>query len=869
MKKLAGLFILLSLLFGQIAYAAEIPNKKGIVTDLAGMFPKDQIQSLEKASVDKTYKFYILTVESLGGENSADYASSVYNSWKLQANDILLLISKNERRIEMNFKNSELQAQMDALGPDYDQDGSLDQSKLEEFVTKHFIPWAKKGDFVQASLTLVNETNRLIAPVPVPTGSKEVATATALPASSSPTAAIQQKSTVDIEQIGTYVTFVVLAAAALVLIMIGWSKKRRLASLRPSISSLLVETHRANEELRPFMGMTQGTTARMVQAIDEQLASLMVQVGALEKEFEETKVFLLHIGKLNQLYGKYKKHIDMLAASLAERRKDIEHIVETDKTVKRSIHELADNLQTLKAELNKAVTETSFPLTRIFEECAVIETELKESDDLDVFDPIEAEKLIHSAAEKCKQTSHALKLVPGYKNKYHTFPATAADFREQIADIIRLNHLTNVMERLNPFARIDKSREIAETMYVELQQGNLNLVIKWAEEIDRLLAKALAMTNRQASLRQQNQKDIQFIENELKSCEAEVRYLSEELMRMRSAYTENHWKLLEERLVLMKSHLRGAEEQLPQIKLLSHDDRQEFDLARAGLDDWLTKLNEADTISRQCRDAFRSLDERLARARQQNDDLWQLFEQTRSLIHSESLPISTLWEQIIEAAYNSHQRLSGWLNAIRFNLDDIENELNRQRDSLTDFNQAVKQMIEEKRDAERQFQYAAQQYQAMHLRAGSRINGRRYSSSYSSLMDDAKSLMAKGLFAEAASRIGGVGTLINQMNHEYNQAIEAERAEERRKQAEHQRKLSRQRQESLQNQAKQERQERQKKQERKERQSSGGASWGGSSSSKNSSGGASWGSSSSSSSKSNKPNKPKPPGGNSSGGANW
>ncbi|WP_338128717.1 TPM domain-containing protein [Aneurinibacillus migulanus] len=72
---------------------------------------------MEKAAKDEPYTFYVLTVNSLDGKEPSDYATKVYNERRLGADDILLLISKQERRIEMNFNNTVLQEKLDAWYP--------------------------------------------------------------------------------------------------------------------------------------------------------------------------------------------------------------------------------------------------------------------------------------------------------------------------------------------------------------------------------------------------------------------------------------------------------------------------------------------------------------------------------------------------------------------------------------------------------------------------------------------------------------------------------------------------------------------------------------------------------------------------------
>ncbi|MEB9897194.1 TPM domain-containing protein, partial [Bacillus cereus] len=139
------------------ARAEGVPAKEGLVQDTAQMLSKKSIASIEKAAKGKLYTFYLLTVDSLNGTAPADYANDVYEQWGLGADDILLLISKQERRVEMNFNNPSLQAAINAkVGIRGDAGGSL-----TSWLDTHFIPKAKEGDFAAASVSVMKATHAL------------------------------------------------------------------------------------------------------------------------------------------------------------------------------------------------------------------------------------------------------------------------------------------------------------------------------------------------------------------------------------------------------------------------------------------------------------------------------------------------------------------------------------------------------------------------------------------------------------------------------------------------------------------------------------------------------------------------------------
>ncbi|MBR2568005.1 MAG: TPM domain-containing protein, partial [Paenibacillus sp.] len=154
------LLLMLSLIMPNVAGAASLPAKEGLVQDTAGMIPKESVSYIKQAAQGNTYTYYLLTIDSFDGEIPSDYATSVYQAWKLTADDVLIVLSKQDRRVEMNFNNSTLQAKIDALPDDYNGDGQVGQ-KLSEFVDAHFIPEAKKGNFARAAIALMQAAEGL------------------------------------------------------------------------------------------------------------------------------------------------------------------------------------------------------------------------------------------------------------------------------------------------------------------------------------------------------------------------------------------------------------------------------------------------------------------------------------------------------------------------------------------------------------------------------------------------------------------------------------------------------------------------------------------------------------------------------------
>ena len=85
--RLAPALLLLGLLLPRVALAIEVPYLSGRVTDGAEVLSpaaRGEITSILKAHEGKTTnQVAVLTVRSLEGASVEDYASAVFQSWKL------------------------------------------------------------------------------------------------------------------------------------------------------------------------------------------------------------------------------------------------------------------------------------------------------------------------------------------------------------------------------------------------------------------------------------------------------------------------------------------------------------------------------------------------------------------------------------------------------------------------------------------------------------------------------------------------------------------------------------------------------------------------------------------------------------------
>ncbi|MFX3643535.1 MAG: TPM domain-containing protein [Candidatus Pristimantibacillus sp.] len=155
--------LVMQILFPLTAAASEIPAKDDRhVYDRGEMFSARDIPSIEAAIQEaKNLDYYVVTVSSFGDLSGNDYASQLYDSWGLVPSDVLTVLSKNDRRIQMYFRNPELQYKLDHLPARYAGTDYESRSVIDRLVGKNFTPLAKQGKFADGIKALVQETEKI------------------------------------------------------------------------------------------------------------------------------------------------------------------------------------------------------------------------------------------------------------------------------------------------------------------------------------------------------------------------------------------------------------------------------------------------------------------------------------------------------------------------------------------------------------------------------------------------------------------------------------------------------------------------------------------------------------------------------------
>jgi uncharacterized membrane protein YgcG len=826
------------------AAAAGLPEKQGHVLDTADLFTAEERMELERSVGEGRFPFYIVAVSSLEGREPSEFAEAIYHEWELASGEVLLLIAAEEQWVEMNFDHDGLYERIAALMDEHARGGGGSSATLDEFVAAYFVPYAQKGDFKGAVLALYQAVNEIGAALPDDSGApggKDVSVPAANPSQGAERGHSEGRSPI-------WTAGVILAAlaalAAAAALAAGIRMRRQVSQLRTRLSDLMVDVHRAGEELASYVGLAQGTTGELVEQASERLNRLLVQINESRTALNKQNPFVLDYKGLRQLRRRYEQELEQSGAELQHLRRDIERVRDADRQVRETCEKAVNELQKLREELQRMIRETGFPFPRMIEEMDRMQEEVSRAGELNLFDPIEAMRILEQSQTQMKNAAEALRSVPNLLGQYRAFPALLRERRGEIERIARQNGLKLVHRR--PFTLLEQAESAIGHMMERLKQGEIHEAGKQLAEADRLLADALRLTEREAALKEKNRRDIELLD-------AKSREYAEGTSRVFNAYTHAqqtyaaaHWSGLQPELDKIAQIAQNILGELPPIRRWCDEEHQEWEKAREALDRLLAQLREADRLAAAIHETVAGLDHRLETLRHQAKESWDRFGRAAVLAERERLPERERFDERKSAIRILWESLTDLYADRTFDLDELSARVSRFCREADSFAEEAIRLAERKEAVGNEYRRIQAEYRTAANRASARLNVQKWNAAFAAYLEQAKRCWEEGRFSEAELELRRAEAVVHELEDAYRQAVEEERMMEARRR-------------ELQRQA-------------SHRfppfgggGSSGGAGWG--NLPKNRSGGASWGGSS----KPRRPGGPGPGGSkrNRSGGARW
>ncbi|MEK5434288.1 MULTISPECIES: TPM domain-containing protein [Paenibacillus] len=724
MKKYLALFLLISVLWIPVAYAAEIPAQQGLVTDKAGMFSSAEATSISAAATGDLVTMHVLTVDSLNGTPADRYAEDTYASWGLSTRDILLLISAGDQSIELNFNNPGFQTSLNAWSQN--QGGKSGSAAITALLDTYFIPYAREGDFAGGTKALIKAVHTIgestgNAGGSAGSGSAVGSTNSGLgngtsgkPGNSVSTGS---RSSSSMFTIAAVLIGIVLILLVLFIVITGLRRRKQLNVQQEQLSDLLVRANRALESLKPFQGIVQGKTEVLVEGISKRLSAKLVEISSLQSDGQGLQPPFYRLTALKAAVEQLQQTEDSFRAALEEEEKNIAVISEADRNVKQRITELKEDAPELEEQLQGAVKETGYALQEIVEELKELAEETSKADQLELFDPIAAQEITEDAQDRQEKIEQDLKDVDLYDDKLNQFPTVLAAARTKITNIIEQNSLHNM--KVKPFDRLEQARAESLTLEAPLRVGDMDEVRKIGATLDLLLDEAVAMTEQQALLRQNNRRDLETFRTEWSQLKQRRDGLQSRITEARMYFEEQHVSTVENILTEWSTRLREGASEVAQIENWTSDERGEYDKAHNALEQLLSLLDEAARQFDGVSESLNALHERLDKVTRLFSEGQSRVETTQRMLHSRGLSSRIDFELSLLPEYSA---LDHRLASRPYNLEELES-LGRSYDSqITSFVNESNRLVRQKEEEERLAQLAMMREQQRRAQARKRMS---------------------------------------------------------------------------------------------------------------------------------------------------
>lgn len=724
MKKYIALFILISVLWVPGVYAAEIPAQQGLVTDKAGMFSSAEATSISAAATGDLVTMHVLTVDSLNGTPADKYADDTYASWGLSTRDILLLISAGDQSIELNFNNPGFQTSLNAWSQN--QGGNSGNAAITALLDTYFIPYAREGDFAGGTKALIKAIHSIgesagnaggSAGSGSTVGSTDSFTGNGTSGKPGSSVSTESRSSSSIFTIAAILIGIVLILFAIFIVITGLRRRKQLSVQQEQLSDLLVRANRALESLKPFQGIVQGKTEVLVEGISKRLSAKLVEISSLQSDEQGVQPPFYRLTALKAAVEQLQQTETSFRAALEEEEKNIAVISEADRNVKQRITELKEDTPELEEQLQGAVKETGYELQEIAEELKELAEETSKADQLELFDPIAAQELTEDAQERQEKIEQDLKDVDLFDDKLNKFPTVLAAARTKITGIIEQNSLHNM--KVKPYDRLEQARTESLTLETPLRKGDMDEVRRIGANMDRLLDEAVAMTEQQALLRQNNRRDLETFRTEWSQLKQRRDGLQSRITEARMYFEEQHVSTVENILTEWSTRLREGASEVAQIENWTSDERGEYEKAHNALEQLLSLLDEAARQFDGVSESLNALHERLDKVTRLFSEGQSRVETTQRMLHSRGLASRIRFELSLLPEYSA---LEHRLASRPYNLEELESLGHSYDSQISSYVNEANRLVHQKEEEERLAQLAIMREQQRRAQARKRMS---------------------------------------------------------------------------------------------------------------------------------------------------
>ncbi|WP_018885219.1 TPM domain-containing protein [Paenibacillus massiliensis] len=810
MKKYVLFVMMFLLLFTAAtpAMAKQVPESWGAVTDRGGFFTKQEVELLAKEAKKGPLQFRIITFDSLAGEDPAAYATRIYKAWRLDSNDVILLMSKKDRRIELNFHNDELRRELDQLAKKKGWISSSQPSSLTAFLNKHFIPSAKANQFAKGVTQTMTELNRLY-PAEQKNAAKDTGATDVAGSAGSSSAGEKQPGSGAASGAGEpgflsalangdggqlfwnfpteqliYLALMLVFLALLALLLYILYCNFRWERVRKRIPSLIAEANQQLSILDSY-DSSQGHTLAVVQRLKDGLHSEVHTLSDRQQAegrpipMYKFRLLLEQRKALHLILNDHQERIQQLSG-------EVRQLQETDRLMHERMVQLVEELDEQKHILAELLAAHQLPLTQLVERYNSLNESIQDTGRLKTHDPLKAYEQSEGAQELLASLRQHLTIVPDYVAKHQRFPGEIQAVRLEIEQLTLLQQLEAAITRLNPYEDLEQALALNEHMYASLEHGHMEDVLSLTQRMDELKERASSTAERQVEYQRKNKADMPKLLAEQPQLASKLQSMNNQFYLIQKQYAEHHWAETCNQLEQAIMKIEQLPEKVAEAEQLTEPHRQQLDEARAILDEQLKALDSARTLLGQAAQLIKELEQRHQKAKSYYKDAWKEYQIARKIIAKE-LPV-VRWKHNIQFIEEHYQSVTAMLQQEIIDLDQIEQVLRPLVDQVHQLRSEIHNKVKEKKEAMQRWNQLTRHFNDIHNRA-SRTAGLSgyYLQQYQIIRHDTLALLEKADFEHAMSRMSALQPLISQMNQEYSRWQRARNAERQAKLARQQR----------------------------------------------------------------------------------
>ncbi|MFX3635822.1 MAG: TPM domain-containing protein [Candidatus Pristimantibacillus sp.] len=744
--------ILLSLFIAGQSYAAALPKNLGHVQDRAGYFKEEDKKELRKEAIGRGLNFYILTIPTFDGQDSADYATAVYESWSLTKKDVLLVIADKERRIEVNFNNPDLQKKIDKLKADYDNDGNRTEAKLVELVDKHFIPSAKEGDFLSAVRSLMTTIDSFIpAPVSTKEPKQETAPVVKKPVNKEPTVPFDWSGFFSkVGSVALKVLIAVVIVGAIVLLVMNLIKglllKRKLAAIRERVALQLVDISQTLEAVTPLTDLSQGKTGSLAKKKDDSLTELLVDTEELGKEMDGLRIFILKLNTLRSEIQYYTEIADENEQKIKSQTQAADELVNAERGITPFIEEIRLAIVQVESGLTELAGKLGNSFHTFIKQLDSSKINLANAEKQAAFDPMSAMEEAHKAKRSCAAVTSSYEELVYFSDKCEGYPAQERECRQSIEGMITEHNLQGSNQ--DYYARLDQSSTIIKQLQSELRLGNIAALRPLWEKAEQLLNDSVNNMNRMIDLRRSNQDKAASLESKIQQLHHVQEELDDEFMRVSEQYIKSLWGGLKAEFDEFVTQFSQARTQLEKAK--QDDTLQKFEQAKDVFDDLAEDLSELELGARHCLQTIEQWDLTLENVKEQFVNNSALYTQTLNHMKTEAIiiPADNL-TQAAEALVEQVKAYQQVEQSLPCNLILLEQHGDLYQDTIAKFIAMVQGFEQLKNSTVQRLQTCDNRYQMELSMASGMFYKRKIKKSYEELRKQVVACLQQGQYQDA------------------------------------------------------------------------------------------------------------------------